>query len=309
MLSRKLYCSSAHAEKTHPYHLVDPSPWPAMMAVAVLVMVVGLATSFHQYPNAGIVLAFGFCFVLYGMFLWWRDVLRESNADYHTPRVQTGLHLGMMIFIVTEAMFFVGLIWAFVHAALMPTVQIGQNWPPEGIIPVEWYGRPALNTAILAASYFSANIAKYAMEINNRKLCQTQLLITVFLGFLFLYYQWEEYTSAPFTFSDSVFGCNFYLATGFHGFHVLLGALFLSACLLFLHETTPEHSVGLHLAVLYWHFVDIVWIGIYAIIYLWGSQLPPRAVYFCSDPGCVYATILQETKMELFKTDPSFFQS
>lgn len=255
----------------HPYHLVDMSPWPALTSLGVLVTVFGLILSFHKYPNSKLLLCIGLFTLFYVLYLWWRDLFRESRSHYHTTKVQTGLHLGMILFISTEAMFFVGLLWGFIHFASQPSIYLGTQWPPEGIIPVEWNGRPLLNTALLFASYFSANVARYAVEENKLNLAYTNLVITVFLGLLFTFYQYLEYTSAAFTMSDSVFGSVFYLATGFHGFHVIVGVLFLFVCLLRLKETTPNHSVGLKLAVLYWHFVDIVWIFLMGIIYYWGS--------------------------------------
>jgi cytochrome c oxidase subunit 3 len=255
----------------HPYHLVDASPWPFLMSVSVLVMALGLVLSFHRYQNSTLIFSLGLLLVIYIFFLWSRDIMRESRLHYHTTKVQTGLQMGMVFFIMSEAMFFVGLLWAFIHAASQPSIYLGTQWPPAGIIPVEWNGRPLLNTALLFASYFSANVARYAMEENKKNLAFTNLLITVLLGFLFTFYQYLEYSTAAFTFSDSVFGSVFYLTTGFHGFHVIVGVLFLLVCLLRLKEFSVNHSVGLKLAVLYWHFVDIVWIFLMGIIYYWGS--------------------------------------
>ena len=255
----------------HPFHLVSLSPWPFMGSIAVLTTAMGAIMYFHRYENAYLMLSFGFISILYFMFVWWRDVIRESNAHYHTTKVQQGLQMGMILFIVSEAMFFVGFLWAFIHFAAQPSVYLGNEWPPVGIIPVDWTRRPLLNSALLAASYFSANVAKYAMEINQKKLCGTNLVITILLGLLFTFYQYLEYSDSAFTLSDSVFGSTFFIATGFHGFHVIVGVLFLLVCLLTLKDVTPNHCVGLRLAVLYWHFVDIVWIFLMGIIYYWGS--------------------------------------
>jgi cytochrome c oxidase subunit 3 len=293
----------------HPFHLVDPSPWPAFTALSILMLFLGITLYFHKYPFSGFVLLLGLFSVLYSMFVWWRDVDSESLLGYHNPRVQSGIQLGMILFITSEAAFFVGLIWSFINAALMPTVQIGQSWPPTGIQTVEWTEVPLINTVLLASSYFSANSAQYAMELNLKKDCQIRLIITILLGILFLAYQWKEYTTASFTISDSVFGCNFYLATGFHGFHVLIGVLFLTVCLFRVAKMTRTNSLSLQLAVLYWHFVDVVWVGIYAIFYVWGSLQPVALVELCKDPACIMDTLLQETIRELFQTEPSFFDT
>ena len=291
---------------THSYHLVDASPWPAFTSFSVFITALGGVMYFHQYPSAGTVRVFGRLFRIFCASRWWRDVFRESDLGYHTGRVQRGLHYGMLWFIVSEAMFFFGLIWAFMHAALMPTVHIAGVWPPEGIVPVDWAGRPALNTVRLAASYFSANIAKYAMDAGRIRLCRTHLQITVLLGRLFLYYQYCEYSTAAFTFSDSVFGCNFYLATGFHGFHVLIGVLFLTVSLIRLNELTPANCLSLKLSVRYWHFVDRVWVGIYGIIYFWGSYTAPVSWESCTGSDCVRFEVLQDAAGDLYKHDSNF---
>jgi len=285
---------------THSFHLVDASPWPARTSLAVLGTALGAVMYWHQYPAGGTVRVFGLLFRVSCASLWWRDVFRESEMGHHTRRVQRGLQYGMLWFILSEAMFFVGRIWAFFNAARMPTVAIAGVWPPEGIIPVDWAGRPALNTVRLAASYFSANIAKYAMDAGRMSLCRTQLQITVALGRRFLYYQYCEYTTAAFTFSDSVFGSNFYLATGFHGFHVRIGVLYLSVCLLRLNDRTPANSRSLKLSVLYWHFVDRVWVGIYGIIYFWGSYTAPASWQACTGADCTLFEVLRDAAGDLF---------
>ena len=299
MSSKMSHTNSIHP--THSYHRVDASPWPALTSLSVFSTALGAVRYFHQYPAGGTVRVFGRLFRRFCASRWWRDVFRESAMGYHTERVQRGLHYGMLWFIVSEAMFFVGRIWAFMHAARMPTVHIAGVWPPEGIVPVDWAGRPARNTVRLAASYFSANIAKYAMDAGHTNRCRTHLIITVALGARFLYYQYCEYSTAAFTFSDSVFGSNFYLATGFHGFHVRIGVLFLTVSLLRLKDRTPQHSRSLKLSVRYWHFVDRVWVGIYGILYFWGSYTAPVSWESCNGADCVRFEVLQDAAGDSFK--------
>jgi cytochrome c oxidase subunit 3 len=186
-------------------------------------MLVSFVLVFHKYAGAPTLALIAFLAVTYSAFLWWRDVNREGVEGFHTSKVKNGLHLGMMLFIWSEAMFFVGLLWAFLHAALMPTIQVGMSWPPVGIVPVHWLGLPRTNTLLLLRSYFTANAAKHAMDHNNKSLCKLHLRTTIGLGLLFVYCQYLEYTGAAFTFSDTVFGSAFYLTTGFHGLHVILG--------------------------------------------------------------------------------------
>jgi heme/copper-type cytochrome/quinol oxidase subunit 3 len=181
---------------------------------------------FHQYTGAGSLLTLALVCLTYVAILWWRDVVREGVLGFHTAKVKNGLYLGILLFIWSEAMFFIGLLWRFLHAALMPTVQLGMSWPPLGIVPLHWTGLPKTNTLILLRSYFTANAAKHALDNSKKNLCGTYLLTTIGLGRLFMYCQYLEYTSAPFTFSDTIYGSRFYLTTGFHGFHVLIGRIY-----------------------------------------------------------------------------------
>ena len=274
MNSNNQKINSSIFNKNHPYHLVDASPWPAMTSLSVAVVTLGLVLYFHRYANAGWVLVFGLSFLVFHMMIWFRDVFRESDSGYHNPRVQSGLQLGMYLFIITEIMFFVGLLWAFFHAARMPPVQIGLLWPPVGITPVDWAERPARNTVLRFTSYRTANAAKYGLEQNKRNFSLFNLIRTILLGIQFLRYQYEEYTHATFTISDSVFGSNFYLTTGFHGAHVRIGALWLTYSLVRFRTQSPENGLCMQLAILYWHFVDLVWIFLRAGVYLWGCSMP-----------------------------------
>lgn len=293
----------------HPYHLVDPSPWPLMTSFSMLCLALGLALYFHKYAAGGTVLIVALMSLTYATSVWWRDVIRESALGCHTSKVKEGLHLGMILFIVSEAVFFVGLLWAFLNAALMPTVDIGMAWPPVGVVPVDWTRRPSLNTVLLAASYFSANAAKHAMDQGQKQTCALNLALTIALGVLFTGYQYLEYSGAAFTFSDSVFGSTFYLSTGFHGFHVIVGFLYLAVCLLTLKSASPGKSTALDLAVLYWHFVDLVWILIFTLVYVWGGALPTAGVDTCTDGLCVLRTVLRDARLDAFYHEPTFFET
>nr|AIK66587.1 cytochrome c oxidase subunit 3 [Rotundella rotunda] len=301
--------SSTYGRPHHPYHLVDPSPWPILTSLSILWMMLGFVLFFHKYAAAGTVLFTGICSVIYTTSLWWRDVMREGRQGYHTSKVKEGLNLGMILFIVSEAVFFVGLLWAFMHVALMPTVQIGMMWPPLGIAPVQWSGLPKTNTALLLASYFTANAAKHALDNGDRKGCAIQLAVTIGLGVAFVYCQYLEYTGAPFTFSDSVYGSTFYLTTGFHGFHVIVGFRYLTVCLFTLKSAGPGRSTALDLAVLYWHFVDVVWVFLLVLVYVWGGAVPKADVGLCADGSCVLHTVLRRARLDAYQQDPSFFLS
>lgn len=291
----------------HGYHLVDPSPWPLQTALCIQWLTVSAVAFFHQYTGAGTILTLALSCLTYVASLWWRDVTREGSLNCHTSKVVNGQHLGMVLFIVSEAVFFVGLQWAFMHAALMPTIQIGMSWPPVGIVPLHWTGLPKTNTLIQQASYFTANGAKHALDNNHKNLCGLYLLVTIGLGVLFMYCQYVEYTSASFTFSDTVYGSAFYLTTGFHGFHVAIGAIYLAVCYFLLPSTTPSKAVAFNLAVLYWHFVDVVWRALQVLLYVWGSALPAHEIEACTDGLCALSVVLSDRKAHLFATAGSIF--
>ena len=187
--------------------------------------------------------------------------------------VQNGLRYGMILFIVSEIMFFAAFFWAFFHSSLAPTVEIGAIWPPKGIEVLNPWDIPFLNTVILLSSGASVTWAHHAILAGNRKQAITGLFLTVLLATIFTGFQAYEYLEAPFTISDGIYGSTFYMATGFHGFHVIIGTLFLSVCLIRLikHHFTPGHHFGFEAAAWYWHFVDVVWLFLFVCIYYWGG--------------------------------------
>ena len=258
----------------HPYHLVDPSPWPLFSSMSAFLTTVGGVMYMHSYEGGAFVLSFGITMLLYAMFVWWRDVVRESTYEgAHTSAVQTGLRYGMILFILSEVMFFVAFFWAFFHSSLAPTIEIGAVWPPKGIEVLNPWEVPFLNTIILLTSGASVTWAHHAIVSGNRQQAITGLAITVLLAVIFTGFQAYEYLEAPFTISDSIYGSTFYMSTGFHGFHVMIGTLFLTVCLVRLikHHFTKNHHFGFEAAAWYWHMVDVVWLFLFVCVYYWGG--------------------------------------
>nr|YP_004564199.1 cytochrome c oxidase subunit III [Acridotheres cristatellus]AEG25182.1 cytochrome c oxidase subunit III [Acridotheres cristatellus] len=260
------------AHQAHSYHMVDPSPWPILGAAAALLTTSGLTMWFHY--NSPLLLIIGLTSTLLVMFQWWRDIVRESTFQgHHTPTVQKGLRYGMALFITSEAFFFLGFFWAFFHSSLAPTPELGGQWPPVGITPLNPMEVPLLNTAILLASGATVTWAHHSITEANRKQAIHALTLTVLLGFYFTALQAMEYYEAPFTIADGVYGSTFFVTTGFHGLHVIIGSTFLLVCLLRLvkYHFTSNHHFGFEAAAWYWHFVDVVWLFLYISIYWWGS--------------------------------------
>ncbi|YP_009340712.1 cytochrome c oxidase subunit III (mitochondrion) [Eublepharis macularius] len=258
--------------QAHTYHIVDPSPWPLTGAIAALMMTSGLAMWFHM--NRMMLLNLGLFLMLLTAIQWWRDIVRESTYQgHHTPLVQKGMRYGMILFIISEVFFFIGFFWAFYHSSLAPTPELGAQWPPYGITPLNPFEIPLLNTAVLLASGVTVTWSHHAIMEGKRMEATQALSITISLGLYFTLLQMFEYYEAPFTIADSTYGSTFFVATGFHGLHVLIGTTFLTICLLrqMNYHFTTSHHFGFEAAAWYWHFVDVVWLFLYLSIYWWGS--------------------------------------
>nr|YP_008993083.1 cytochrome c oxidase subunit III [Paraplagusia blochii]AFB71266.1 cytochrome oxidase subunit 3 [Paraplagusia blochii] len=258
--------------QTHPYHMVDPSPWPLAGALAALLLTSGLVLWFHF--NDMILLTVGLIVLTLTVAQWWRDVVRESTfLGHHTAPVQKGLRYGMVLFIISEVLFFTGFFWAFYHSSLAPTAELGGIWPPAGINPLDAFEVPLLNTGILLASGATVTWAHHSILAGKRKQAIHSLFFTILLGLYFTALQAVEYYEAPFTIADGVYGSTFFVATGFHGLHVIIGTTFLAICLLrqIRYHFTSSHHFGFEAAAWYWHFVDVVWLFLYVSIYWWGS--------------------------------------
>nr|AOY39803.1 cytochrome c oxidase subunit 3 [Phloeotribus sp. BMNH 1047247] len=258
--------------KNHPFHLVDQSPWPILMSFSVFSMLMGTIKWFH-FNEYNLLLA---TFILNTLisYLWWRDITRESTFQgHHTLLVTKGLRLGMILFITSEIFFFFAFFWAFFHSSLSPNIELGMIWPPKSILPFNPLEIPLLNTLILLTSGISITWAHHSLMENNYSQTIQGLTITVLLGAYFSILQGFEYFQAPFSISDSIYGSTFYMTTGLHGLHVLIGSTFLLICLIrgFLNHFSPIHHFGFEAAAWYWHFVDVVWLFLYISIYWWGS--------------------------------------
>ena len=266
---------------SHPYHLVDPSPWPLMCSMAMLALTLGMAMAMHGTAGGVPLLGAGLLLVLYGMYVWWRDVTKEANSGkYHTPAVMAGLRVGMVLFITSEIMFFAAFFWAFFNASLYPVLPLDEIWniaegiwPPAGIKTFDAWDLPFLNTLILLLSGTTVTWAHHALLEGKRDEVIKGLWFTVILGALFSCLQAYEYSHAAFGFTDGIYASTFYLATGFHGLHVLIGTIFLAVCLrrTYKGHFTEKQHLGFEFAAWYWHFVDVVWLFLFVFVYWWGG--------------------------------------
>lgn len=255
-----------------PFHLVEYSPWPLTGAIGAFALTAGTAAWFHGYsPICSII---GAIIILLTIIQWWRDIIREGTfLGHHTSYVAKGLRWGIILFITSEVIFFFAFFWAFFHRSLAPTPDLGCSWPPTGINALNPFSVPLLNTAVLLASGITVTWAHHRLVEQSRQNTTQALILTVILGIYFTFLQAGEYLEASFSIADSVYGSTFFVATGFHGLHVLIGSSFLLICLIrtiFIHFSRGHHF-GFEAAAWYWHFVDVVWIFLYLCIYWWGA--------------------------------------
>nr|AJG02512.1 cytochrome c oxidase subunit III [Euplectus karstenii] len=260
------------SNKNHPFHLVDYSPWPLLGAMSAMILMIGLIKWFYFFNSY--LLMIGMIMTMMIMFQWWRDIVREGTYQgMHTFNVTIGLRWGMILFITSEVFFFISFFWGFFHSSLSPTIEIGMMWPPKGISPFNPIQIPLLNTLILLTSGLTVTWAHHSIMENNYSQSSQGLIFTVILGMYFSMLQMYEYIESPFTISDSIYGSSFFMATGFHGIHVIIGTTFLLTCLIrhLYNHFSPIHHFGFEAAAWYWHFVDVVWLFLYISIYWWGS--------------------------------------
>lgn len=256
----------------HPFHLVDYSPWPLTGAIGALILTRGLTKWFHQYSIDLFFL--GNLITLLTIYQWWRDISREGTFQgFHTTQVTFGLRWGIILFIISEIFFFISFFWAFFHRSLSPTIELGKIWPPIRIEVFNPFQIPLLNTAILLCSGVTVTWAHHGIIENNHSQTSQGLFFTIILGIYFSILQAFEYDEARFTIADAVYGSTFFIATGFHGIHVLIGTTFLFICLNrhMNNHFSKNHHFGFEAAAWYWHFVDVVWLFLYISIYWWGG--------------------------------------
>nr|YP_009710907.1 cytochrome c oxidase subunit III [Tinaminyssus melloi]QGA47510.1 cytochrome c oxidase subunit III [Tinaminyssus melloi] len=257
-----------------PYHLVDMSPWPLLSSMMGLNLFTNLVMLMYnlQPTMQQLITTMNLCIMMMIMYQWWRDVNRESTLQgNHTISVVFSIKMSMFLFITSEIFFFVSFFWTFFHSSLSPDIEIGLSWPPTNINQFNPYQIPLLNTIILLSSGFSLTWAHHMILTKNFLKSSLALTLTILLGVYFTIMQIYEYMEAPFTMSDSIFGSIFFMSTGFHGVHVIIGTLFLISMMvrLLMRYFNSKHHLGFEMAAWYWHFVDVVWIFLYTTMYWW----------------------------------------
>nr|AEV56614.1 cytochrome c oxidase subunit III [Kokeshia sp. NKU02] len=259
-------------KNNHPFHLVEKSPWPIMMSISIMTFMMGFIAWLQM--DSSMLMIIGMMITMLTSMVWWRDVIRESTFQgHHTILVNMGLKWGMILFIMSEVMFFLSFFRTFFHSSLSPNIELGMKWPPMNIETFNPMQIPLLNTIILLSSGLSVTWAHHSIIENNHTQALQSLMITVILGIYFTMLQMMEYKESSFTITDSTYGSVFFMATGFHGIHVIIGTVFLTVCLYrhLKNHFSNMHHTGFEMATWYWHFVDVVWLFLYISIYWWSK--------------------------------------
>ncbi len=265
----------------HDYHILEPDIWPLVGSMAALTFTSGMVLYMHEMPSAHLVLGVGIALLIATFFAWFSNIVKEAQRGDHTPVVQLHMRYGMILFIASEVMFFVGWFWSWFDFALFPSAVsevVGGQFPPAAIEAVlDPFSLPLLNTLILLCSGTTVTWAHHSLIHGDREGLKKGLWATILLGVLFTCIQAYEYSVAPFAFGGNTYSSAFYMATGFHGFHVLVGTIFLIVCLVRANKGhfTPRQHFGFEAAAWYWHFVDVVWLFLFVSVYVWGGWGAP----------------------------------
>ena len=259
-----------HYGYRHPFHLVTNSPWPLILSINLIFILIGRSIWFFNFSTN--LFIYRFLIIILILLQWWRDVIRERTFQgFHTINVTILIRLGIILFIVSEILFFFSFFWTFFHISLSPRIEIGNKWPPIGIEIFNPYNIPLLNTLILLSSGISITWSHFIILKNNYNQRKNSILITIILGIYFSLLQFIEYNESSFSISDSVFGRTFFLITGFHGIHVIIGTIFILITFirLYNYQFSKIHHFGFEARSWYWHFVDVIWLFVYISIYWW----------------------------------------
>jgi len=263
-----------HFKTLHNFHLVDPSPWPFTGSFAGFFLTLGGVLYMHKYFGGWQLFITGLFLLLYTIFFWYQDIIREATfEDAHKSLVKKSLSLAVILFIISEIMFFFAFFWGFFHSSISPVYNIGAIWPPKYITLINTYTIPLTNTIILLSSGVSITWAHHAILSKSKRNCVISLIITLIFALFFTILQGFEYITSPFTISDGIYGSCFFLSTGFHGFHVIIGtiAILIAFLRIILNHYTNKHHFGFEAAIWYWHFVDVVWLFLFINVYWWSN--------------------------------------
>nr|YP_009935157.1 Cox3 [Metschnikowia drosophilae]QNS23013.1 Cox3 [Metschnikowia drosophilae]QNS23024.1 Cox3 [Metschnikowia drosophilae] len=258
----------------HPFHLVNPSPWPLFTSFSLMNLALTMGLTAHGYMNNNMYMLMNMVLMLYVFTLWFKDMMAESTyLGDHTKAVKKGMTQGFYLFVVSEILIFASLFWAYLHSSLNPTMEIGMAWPPMGIEAVSPNELPLLNTMILLASGVTVTMGHHALINGNRNDTLYGFIYTTLLMFIFVILQGLEYIYAPFTITDGVYGSTFFSLTGLHGVHMMSILMMFAVCTWRVYNydfTTHSHVFG-EVTVLYLHVLDMLWLFIYMMVYWWGS--------------------------------------
>lgn len=260
--------------KNHNYHLVNLSILPFTSSISILSLLLGSVMLINKKIGGIILIIVSIISLLFNLYQWWIDITIESTyLGEHTKIVQRGLTIGFILFVISEICLFFSLFFAYFYNAIIPSIEVGSIWPPIGVQSINYFSLPLLNTAILFFSSVTITIAHHYIVGNNKYKCILYIFITLLLGIIFTYFQYIEYKFTFYSISDSIYGSSFFILTGFHGIHVLIGTIFIIITFLriMINHFTIDHHLGFNFSALYWHIIDLIWLFLFALIYIWGA--------------------------------------
>nr|YP_009652902.1 cytochrome c oxidase subunit III [Andrena chekiangensis]QCG69815.1 cytochrome c oxidase subunit III [Andrena chekiangensis] len=258
------------SNSNHPFHMVTLSPWPMLTSINIMNTFMSMIIMFNLKMK--LLMIISMATLIMCIIQWWRDVIRESTFQgFHTFTVTKLIKMSMILFIISELLFFVAFFWTYFHSSITPSIEIGMNWPPSSINQFNPYNIPLLNSIILISSGITITWSHHALMSNKALETKVSMFMTIILGVYFTMLQIFEYLEAPFCFNDSVYGSIFFMTTGFHGSHVNIGLIFLVSCFtrMMKNHFSKMHHLNFETASWYWHFVDIIWLFVYITIYWW----------------------------------------
>lgn len=255
-----------------PYFILNISPWPILIAINIFNIIISNIILINFKFN--IISPINIILIILISLIWWRDIIRERTFQgNHNFYIINLIKFRIILFIISEIFLFISFFWNFLHNSLAPSIELGLNWPPKNINFFNPILIPLLNTIILLTSRFTITLTHLYLLNNNKKKTIIFINLTIFLSIYFLFLQILEYKQATFTFSDSIFGSSFYIATGFHGIHVIIGIIFLLINLIRIINIHFSfiHHISFELGAWYWHFIDIIWLFLYITFYWWNN--------------------------------------
>lgn len=273
-LKESMHLNLKVSKISYPYQIVLNSPWPIILSIILLDFFIFVVSIFYNVNHSSFFFHIAFCLTGITLYFWISELIKEGlYIGDHSKIEVSNLTIGFILFVVSEIIIFIILFFSYFYNSFIPAIEIGSEWPPYAIKIINPYSLPLFNTALLYFSGISISISQNYLLTRNKYHTLFFLLFTIILALLFTMVQLYEYKQASFSILDSIYGTNFFVLTGFHGIHVIIGTslLIISFLRFFFNHFQSNNQVGYHASAIYWAFVDWLWLFIMAFLYIWSS--------------------------------------